>query len=69
MIRSRLSAAGLALLLVSAAPAALAQQASTYPPALPAPQPSIPEARDVAYPGVIALDIDCLLYTSPSPRD
>ncbi|TAJ39603.1 MAG: peptidase M61, partial [Brevundimonas sp.] len=58
MIRSRLSAAGLALLLVSAAPAALAQQASTYPSALPAPQPPIPEARDVAYPGVIALDID-----------
>lgn len=58
MIRSRLSAAGLALLLVSAAPAALAQQASTYPPALPAPQSPIPEAWDVAYPGVITLDID-----------
>lgn len=58
MIRSRLSAAGVALLLVSAAPAALAQQASTYPPALPAPQPTIPDAQDVAYPGVIRLDVD-----------
>ena len=58
MIRPRLRAAGLALLLVSAAPAALAQQASTYPPALPAPLPAIPDAQDVAYPGVIRLDVD-----------
>lgn len=56
MIRSCLRAAplGLAVLLASTAPAALAQQASTTPPALPA----IPEARDVAYPGVITLDVD-----------
>jgi predicted metalloprotease with PDZ domain len=54
----RLSAAGLALLLVSAAPAALAQQASAAPPALAAAMPAIPAARDVAYPGVITLDID-----------
>ena len=60
MIRSCLRAApvGLALLLASTAPAALAQQASTTPPALPAPLPAIPEARDVAYPGVITLDVD-----------
>ncbi|MEN5363670.1 M61 family metallopeptidase [Brevundimonas intermedia] len=62
MIRPSLRAAplglGLAFLLVSAAPAALAQQASTYPPALPASLPSIPDAQDVAYPGVITLDID-----------
>ena len=60
MIRSCLRAAplGLALLLVSTAPAALAQQASTTPPALPAPLPAIPDARDVAYPGVITLDVD-----------
>ncbi|GAW40199.1 M61 glycyl aminopeptidase [Brevundimonas sp. SH203] len=58
MITNRLRVAGLALLLVSAAPAALAQQASTYAPALPAPQPPIPDAQDVAYPGVIALDVD-----------
>ncbi|WP_299175569.1 peptidase M61 [uncultured Brevundimonas sp.] len=63
MIQSRLSAAGLALLLVSAAPAALAQVASTYPPALPAPQPAIPAVRDVAYPGVIRLDIDATNLT------
>lgn len=49
---------GLALLLASAAPAALAQQASAAPPALAAPLPAIPDARDVAYPGVITLDID-----------
>jgi len=58
MIRTRLSAAGLALLLVSGAPAAMAQVASTYAPALPAPQPAIPAPRDVAYPGVIQLDVD-----------
>lgn len=60
MIRSCLRAAplGLALLLVSTTPPALAQQASTTPPALPAPLPVIPEARDVAYPGVITLDVD-----------
>ena len=60
MIRSCLRAAplGLAVLLASTAPAALAQQASTTPPALPAPLPAIPEARDVAYPGVITLDVD-----------
>lgn len=60
MIRIRLRAAplGLALLLASAAPAALAQQASTTPAALAAPLPAIPEARDVAYPGVITLDVD-----------
>ncbi|WP_395944041.1 M61 family metallopeptidase [Brevundimonas sp.] len=58
MIRTRLSAAGLALLLVSTAPAAMAQVASTYAPALPAPQPAIPAPRDVAYPGVIQLDVD-----------
>ncbi|WP_313009075.1 peptidase M61 [Brevundimonas vesicularis] len=60
MIRSCLRAAplGLALLLVSTAPAALAQQASTTQPALPAPQPAVPDARDVAYPGVITLDVD-----------
>ncbi|WP_363297867.1 peptidase M61, partial [Brevundimonas sp.] len=40
------------------APAAMAQDASTYPPALPAPQPAIPAVRDVAYPGVIKLDVD-----------
>ncbi|MFA4940850.1 hypothetical protein [Brevundimonas sp.] len=49
---------GLALLLASTAPAALAQQASTYPPALPATLPTIPDAQDIAYPGVITLDID-----------
>ena len=58
MIPTRLRAASLALLLVSAAPAALAQQASTYAPALSAPLPPIPDAQDVAYPGVIALDVD-----------
>ncbi|KQP44430.1 peptidase M61 [Brevundimonas sp. Leaf280] len=60
MIRSCLRAAplGLTLLLASTAPAALAQQASTTPPALPAPLHAIPEARDVAYPGVITLDVD-----------
>ncbi|WP_428154902.1 M61 family metallopeptidase [Brevundimonas sp.] len=58
MIRPCLRAATLAFLLVSAAPAALAQQASTYPPALPSPLPAIPDAQDVAYPGVITLDID-----------
>nr|WP_292228640.1 peptidase M61 [Brevundimonas sp.] len=36
----------------------MAQDASTYPPALPAPQPAIPAVRDVAYPGVIKLDVD-----------
>lgn len=56
-------AAGLALLLTTTAPAAfapaaMAQDASTYPPALPAPQPAIPAVRDVAYPGVIKLDVD-----------
>ena len=56
-------AAGLALLLATTAPAAfapaaMAQDASTYPPALPAPQPAIPAVRDVAYPGVIKLDVD-----------
>lgn len=56
-------AAGLALLLATTAPAAfapaaMAQDASTYPPALPAPQPAIPPVRDVAYPGVIKLDVD-----------
>jgi len=51
MIRTRLRAVGLALLLASAAPAALAQQASTAAPALPAPLTPIPAARDVAYPG------------------
>ncbi|MCA0368653.1 MAG: peptidase M61 [Proteobacteria bacterium] len=63
MIRPRLRAAGLALLLVSAAPAALAQQASTYPPALPAPLPAIPDAQDVAYPGVIGLEVDATNLT------
>ena len=58
MIRTRLRAVGLALLLASAAPAALAQQASTAAPALPAPLTPIPAARDVAYPGVIGLEID-----------
>ncbi|WP_426023584.1 M61 family metallopeptidase [Brevundimonas sp. PWP3-1b1] len=62
MIRPSLRAAplglGLAFLLVSTAPAALAQQASTYPPALPAALPPIPDAQDVAYPGVITLDVD-----------
>lgn len=62
MIRPSLRAAplglGLAFLLVSTAPAALAQQASTYPPALPASLPPIPDAQDIAYPGVITLDID-----------
>jgi predicted metalloprotease with PDZ domain len=62
MIQPRLSAPilglGLALLLVSTAPAALAQQASTYAPALPAPLPAIPDAQDITYPGVITLDID-----------
>lgn len=53
-----LRAAGLALLLATTAPAAFAQDASTYPPALPAPQPAIPAVRDVAYPGVIKLDVD-----------
>lgn len=53
-----LRAAGLALLLATTAPAAWAQDASTYPPALPAPQPAIPAVRDVAYPGVIKLDVD-----------
>ncbi len=52
MIRTRLRAVGLALLLASAAPAALAQQASTAAPALPTPLTPIPAARDVAYPGV-----------------
>ncbi|WP_244999611.1 M61 family metallopeptidase [Brevundimonas nasdae] len=56
-------AAGFALLLATTAPAAfasaaMAQDASTYPPALPAPQPAIPAVRDVAYPGVIKLDVD-----------
>ena len=63
MIRPRLRAAGLALILVSAAPAALAQQASTYPPALPAPLPAIPDAQDVAYPGVIGLEVDATNLT------
>ncbi|WP_312733412.1 peptidase M61 [Brevundimonas sp.] len=63
MIRPRLRAAGLALLLVSAAPAALAQQASAYPPALPAPLPAIPDAQDVAYPGVIGLEVDATNLT------
>ena len=58
MIRPCLRAATLALLLVSTAPAALAQPASTYPPALPATLPPIPDAQDIAYPGVITLDID-----------
>ncbi|PZU71561.1 MAG: peptidase M61 [Brevundimonas sp.] len=63
MIRPRLRAAGLALLLVSAAPVALAQQASIYPPALPAPLPAIPDAQDVAYPGVIGLEVDATNLT------
>jgi len=62
MIRPCLRAApfclGLAFLLISTAPAALAQQASTYPPALPSALPAIPDAQDIAYPGVITLDID-----------
>ncbi len=56
-------AAGFALLLATTAPAAfasaaMAQDASTYPPALPAPQPAIPAVRDAPYPGVIKLDVD-----------
>ena len=57
---SRLSAAGFAaLLLVSTAPAALAQaDAGAAPPALPVSLPPIPAVRDVAYPGVIRLEVD-----------
>ena len=62
MIPSRLSAAGLALLLVSAAPAAFAQVLGRSPaaagPALPIALPPIPAAQDVAYPGVIKLDVN-----------
>ena len=60
MSRSRLSAAGLALLLLtSTAPAALAQDGpGAAPPALPISLPPIPAVRDVAYPGVIRLDVD-----------
>ena len=60
MSRSRLSAAALAVfLLTSTAPAALAQNGpGAAPLALPIILPPIPAVRDVAYPGVIRLDVD-----------
>ncbi|HEY1119109.1 MAG TPA: hypothetical protein VGE43_15455, partial [Acidimicrobiales bacterium] len=55
--------AALALLLVSTAPAALAQTSQAHTPlpaptSLPRPLPPIPAARDVDYPGTIGIRVD-----------
>ncbi len=56
---SRLSAGLAVLLLVSTAPAALAQGGpGAAPPALPITLPPIPAVRDAPYPGVITLEVD-----------